>query len=119
MAQDKLVRVSRGSIFDVAADVRRGSETFGKWVGLVVSAAKWNQLFVPKGFAHGFVTLEADTEVQYKVTAPYSPVDEAVIRFDDPDLAIDWPVARDLMLLSDRDRDARLLADIDSGFTFP
>src|SRR5690606_30872454 len=83
-AQDKLVRVIRGRIFDVAVDIRRSSPTFGKWVGLDVSTQKWNQILVPKGFAHGFVTLEPDTEVVYKVTGVYSPEHDRNIRFDDP-----------------------------------
>lgn len=110
-AQAKLVRVVRGAIFDVAVDIRRGSATFGRWVGLVVSAEKWNQILVPAGFAHGFVTLEPDTEVVYKVTDTYSPAHDRSIRFDDPAIGIDWPVAAQEVLLSAKDRDAALLAD--------
>lgn len=115
VAQDKLLRVSRGSIFDVAVDVRRGSATFGKWVGLTVSAELWNQVFIPKGFAHGFVTLEQHTEVQYKVSAPYHPGLERSIRFDDPEIGIDWPLSGDRMILSAKDQAAPLLADADLG----
>ena len=103
-AQDKLVRVSRGSVYDVAVDIRPGSPTFGNWVGLTLSAELWNQILVPKGFAHGFVTLEEHTEVQYKVTAPYRPDLERAIRFDDPDLGIDWPVGSEEIQLSAKDR---------------
>lgn len=117
-AQDKLVRVSKGSIFDVAVDIRHGSPDFGKWVGLVVSAASWNQIFVPKGFAHGFVTLEEDTEVQYKVTAPYRPDLERSIRFDDPDIGIEWPHPRDRVQLSAKDREAPFFAGMETGFSF-
>jgi dTDP-4-dehydrorhamnose 3,5-epimerase len=114
--QDKLVRVSHGSIFDVAVDIRRGSPTFGKWAGLVISAAEWNQLFVPSGFAHGFVTLEADTEVLYKVSAAYSPDHERAVRFDDPAIGIEWPVEAGELVLSDKDRSAPPLAQVDTGF---
>jgi dTDP-4-dehydrorhamnose 3,5-epimerase len=115
-AQDKLVRVSRGSIFDVAVDIRSGSTTFGKWAGLVISAAEWNQLFVPRGFAHGFVTLEEDTEVLYKVSAPYSPEHERAVRYDDPAIGIEWPVAAGELILSDKDCSAPPLAEVDTGF---
>ena len=115
-AQAKLVRVSRGSVFDVAVDIRTGSPTFGRWAGVTLSAAEWNQLLVPVGFAHGFVTLEPDTEVQYKASAPYSFDHERAIRFDDPALAIDWPIAADALTLSDRDRAAPELAQVETGF---
>jgi dTDP-4-dehydrorhamnose 3,5-epimerase len=114
--QDKLVRVPRGSIFDVAVDVRRNSPTFGQWAGIVLSGELWNQLFVPQGFAHGFVTLEDNTQVLYKASAMYSPADERSIRFDDPALAIDWPVEPSAIIVSDKDRVAPLLAEIEPGF---
>ena len=113
-AQDKLVRVVRGSIFDVAVDIRKGSPTFGKWIGLELSAKKWNQILVPKGFAHGFLTLEENTEVVYKVTDYYSPSHDRSIRFDDPEIGIDWPIAHDLLQLSDKDRAAPQLADAET-----
>ena len=118
VAQDKLVRVSRGSIYDVVVDIRRGSPSYGHWVGLTVSAENWNQILVPKGFAHGFVTLESHTEVQYKVTAPYSPEHERSIRYDDPDFAIDWPVATSEIQLSAKDGEAPSFATTEMGFTY-
>ena len=114
-AQDKLVRVARGSIFDVALDIRAASPTFGRWAGLVLSAAEWNQLFIPKGFAHGFVTLEDDTEVLYKVSDAYSPDHDCAIRFDDPAVGIDWPVDPASVIVSEKDRTAPLLAEIETG----
>ena len=115
-AQGKLVRVSRGSAFDVAVDIRRTSPTYGRWVGVTLSSEVGNQLLIPRGFAHGFVTVEPDTEVQYKVTAPYSPQHELCVRFDDPAIGVDWPIAADRLTLSEKDRSAPLLADIDTGF---
>jgi dTDP-4-dehydrorhamnose 3,5-epimerase len=109
-AQDKLLRVSRGSVYDVVVDIRRSSPTFGRWLGLVISAESWNQVFIPKGFAHGFVTLEEATEVQYKVTAPYAADRDRAVRFDDPAIGIDWPVAPGGVVVSERDRNAPLLA---------
>jgi dTDP-4-dehydrorhamnose 3,5-epimerase len=118
MAQAKLVRVTRGSVFDVAVDIRVGSPSYGRWVSTILSAERWNQLFVPAGFAHGFVTLETDCEVVYKVSAPYSAEHDRAIRFDDPDIAIEWPLQPEELILSDKDRDAPRLADIESGFDF-
>jgi dTDP-4-dehydrorhamnose 3,5-epimerase len=118
VAQDKLVRVVKGAIYDVAVDIRRGSPTFGQWVGLEVSAAKWNQLLVPKGFAHGFVTLEPDTEVLYKVSAPYAPACDRSIRFDDPDVAVRWPLPASELTLSEKDARAPYLAEVDVGFEY-
>lgn len=112
-AQDKLLRVVRGRIFDVAVDIRRPSPTFGKWVGIEISAARWNQILIPKGFAHGFVTLERDTEVIYKVTDYYNASADRSIRFDDPLIGIEWPVDLGSVSLSDKDRNAPLLAEAD------
>ncbi|MCO6050155.1 dTDP-4-dehydrorhamnose 3,5-epimerase [Mesorhizobium sp. RP14(2022)] len=116
-AQDKLVRVVRGAILDVAVDIRRGSSTFGRWVALELSGEKWNQILVPKGFAHGFVTLVPDTEVIYKVTDYYTAECDRAIRFDDPDLAITWPLPVEQISLSDKDRAAPILRDAET-FTF-
>lgn len=111
MAQDKLVRVSRGSVFDVAVDIRPGSPTFGRHVAAILSAANWAQLWVPKGFAHGYLTLEPDTEVIYKVTEFYAPAHDAGIAWDDPALAIDWPAERGAVVLSDKDQRLPRFAD--------
>lgn len=115
-AQAKLVRVSRGSAFDVAVDLRPQSPTYRQWAGVTLSAAEWNQLLIPEGFAHGFLTLEPDTEVQYKASAAYSASHDRAIRFDDPVIGIDWPVAAAELILSDRDSNAPLLADVETGF---
>lgn len=110
-AQDKLVRVIRGAIVDVAVDIRKSSPNFGKWVALEVSAEKWNQILVPKGFAHGFITLTEDTEVIYKVTNYYSPEHDRSIRFDDPAIGVEWPIPASGVQLSDKDQKAPLLAN--------
>jgi len=112
-AQDKLVRVTRGAILDVAVDIRKSSPNFGKWVALEVSADKWNQILVPKGFAHGFITLVENTEVIYKVTDYYSPEHDRSIRFDDPAIGVEWPIAASGVQLSDKDEKAPLLANAD------
>jgi len=116
MVQAKLVRVTRGAVFDVAVDIRSGSPSFGRWASTILSADQWNQLFIPAGFAHGFLTLEPGSEVEYKVSAPYSPDHDRAIRFDDPDIAIDWPIAPGEIILSDKDRAAPRLADVNTGF---
>lgn len=116
MAQDKLVRVTKGSIFDVAVDIRQGSANYGKWISLVVSAEKWNQIFVPKGFAHGFLTLEPHCEVLYKVTAPYSPQYDRAIRWNDPDIDVDWSLAGLTPILAAKDSAASMLKDQETGF---
>ncbi|MDP1699415.1 MAG: dTDP-4-dehydrorhamnose 3,5-epimerase [Aestuariivirga sp.] len=116
--QDKLIRVLRGSIFDVAVDIRRGSPTFGRWVSCTISASAFNQLLVPKGFAHGFVTLQAETEVFYKVSAPYSSDCDRSIFYADPAIGIAWPLPTSGANLSDKDRNAPMLSDIIADISF-
>lgn len=117
-AQGKLVRVARGEILDIAVDIRHGSPTFAQWVSLHVSAERWNQIYIPPGFAHGFVTLEPDTEVVYKVTNYYSPEHDRSIRFSDPEIGVEWPSLDTPLQLSQKDRDAPFLAAVDTGFTY-
>lgn len=116
--QAKLVRVLKGAIFDVAVDLRRRSPTFGRHVVAVVSAEAWNQIYVPAGFAHGFCTLEPDTEVVYKVSDYYAPDHDRGILWNDPALGIDWPVRLDEVILSDKDRRQPRLAEIEDSLPF-
>ena len=117
-AQDKLVRVTKGRILDVAVDVRHGSPRFGKWVARELSAEAWNQLFVPKGFAHGFLTLEPNTEVIYKVSDFYSPEHEVSIAYNDPDIGIAWPLDGAQPVLSKKDAEAAALKDLPVIFRY-
>ena len=114
-AQGKLVRCGRGAIFDVAVDIRRGSPTYGKWEGFELSAENGHQLYVPVGFAHGFVTLEADSEIVYKCTDYYAPETEGAVLWNS--CGIEWPLSGD-PILSDKDQEAPLLADFDSPFVY-
>ncbi len=117
MAQAKLLRVSRGTIFDVAVDIRRGSPTYAKWVGIELSAENHRQLFIPRGFAHGFITLTDDVEVLYKADNLYAPEYDGNIRWDDPEIGIKWPI--DPVVLSDKDAAAPLLvARTELNFTY-
>ncbi len=118
MAQAKLVRVGAGSILDVVVDIRRGSPSYGRHVAVVLSAAEGNQLFVPEGFAHGFCTLEPNTEVFYKVNRYYSPEHDRGILWNDPALGIAWPVAAAAALLSDKDRRQPRLAELPPLFRY-
>ena len=101
--QAKLVRAVAGAIFDVAVDVRRGSPTFGQWVGVELSANNFKQCYIPEGFAHGFAVLTPEAEIEYKCSELYDPADEVGVAWDDPAIAIAWPLAGE-PLLSDRDR---------------
>lgn len=103
LAQAKLVRVLSGSVFDVAVDVRRQSATFGKWVSCVLSEDRSNQIYIPEGFAHGFLTMEPQVEVLYKVSAPYSSEAERTIAWNDPELGIEWPLHGRAPILSSKD----------------
>jgi len=116
MAQDKLVRVSRGRILDVVVDLRTNSKTFGKSLTLEISAEKWNQIFVPVGFAHGLITLEDNTEVHYKVSNFYAPEHDKGILWSDPVLNIDWGVDQREVLVSPKDQVQPKLSQIKSPF---
>ncbi|MBF1685658.1 MAG: dTDP-4-dehydrorhamnose 3,5-epimerase [Selenomonas sp.] len=109
MAQAKLLRASRGAIFDVAVDIRRGSPTYAQWVGVELSAENYRQLFIPRGFAHGFITLTDNVEVQYKADNLYAPDCDGNIRWDDPAIGVAWPLTP--TVLSEKDANAPLLAE--------
>ena len=115
-AQAKLVRVLQGSILDVAVDARKDSPTFGEWVATVLSDENGSQLFVPKGFLHGFVTLEDDTDVAYKVDDYYDGPSDGGVKWDDPDLGVDWGVTAREAVLSEKDAAAQSWADFKSPF---
>jgi dTDP-4-dehydrorhamnose 3,5-epimerase len=117
--QGKLVRVIRGAVYDVVVDIRSGSPTFGRHVAVELTAANWRQLWVPPGFAHGFCTLEPQTEVEYKLTDYYHPEHDRGIAWDDPGLAIPWPALADRSLLSPKDRVQPLLVDLPPQFRWP
>jgi dTDP-4-dehydrorhamnose 3,5-epimerase len=117
-AQAKLVRVVRGAILDVAVDLRVGSPTYGKHVSMVISAAEWNQVYVPIGFAHGLLTLEPDTEVLYKVSNFYAPAHDKGIRWNDASLEIEWPMSAENLVMSERDKVLPLLAEIPGYFRY-
>ncbi|MCI7260424.1 MAG: dTDP-4-dehydrorhamnose 3,5-epimerase [Selenomonadales bacterium] len=109
MCQAKLLRCTRGKIFDVAVDIRKGSQQYGKWVGVELSAENKKQLFIPRGFAHGFITLTDDVEVQYKADNYYAPECDGNIRWDDPDIGVEWPLKP--VILSEKDSKAPLLKE--------
>ncbi|MDL2237028.1 dTDP-4-dehydrorhamnose 3,5-epimerase [Christensenellaceae bacterium OttesenSCG-928-K19] len=114
MAQNKLIRCTRGGIRDVVVDLRKSSPTYKQWVGVDLTAENKAMFFIPAGFAHGFVTLTEDVEIQYKVDNVYSPEHDRSIRYDDPEISIDWNIENPV--LSDKDRNAPLLKDSDANF---
>jgi dTDP-4-dehydrorhamnose 3,5-epimerase len=116
-AQAKLVRCGRGRLFDVAVDLRRGSPTYGKWAGVELSARNGLQLFIPAGFGHGFVTREPDTEIVYKCSDYYAPACDGGVRWDDPEIGIDWGI-EEAACVSDKDANAPLMADFQSPFSW-
>ncbi|AIQ49637.1 dTDP-4-dehydrorhamnose 3,5-epimerase [Paenibacillus sp. FSL R7-0273] len=116
-AQTKLVRCTRGSIYDVAVDIRQGSPSYGKWFGIELTAENKKQLLIPKGFAHGFMTLTEDVEVQYKCDELYAPECDGGILWNDPDIGIEWPINVS-PVLSAKDENAPLLKEISVNFVY-
>ncbi len=117
-AQAKLVRCGRGRLFDVAVDIRRGSPTYGKWVGVELSFENGKQLLIPEGFLHGFVTREPDTEIVYKCSDYYAPECDGAVRYDDPSIGIDWKLGNIAPTLSEKDAAAPSFKDLHSPFEF-
>lgn len=118
-AQAKLVRCGKGRLFDVAVDIRRGSPTYGQWIGEELSFENGKQLLIPAGFLHGFVTREPDTEINYKCTDYYAPECDGAVRYDDPDIGIDWGLPEGVTpLLSDKDAKALWLRDFETPFVY-
>lgn len=117
-AQAKLIRCPRGSVFDVAVDIRQGSPSFGRHFATVLSEENWKQLYVPVGFAHGYCTLAPDSEVIYKVSAYYDPQSERGLAWDDPELAIPWPVSEKAAMLTQRDREWPRLRELAACFSY-
>ena len=116
-AQAKLVRCGRGAIFDVAVDIRNGSPTYGHWVGHELTEDNGHQLYVPIGFAHGFLTLRPNSEIVYKCSDYYAPETEGALILNDQDIGINWPITNELTI-SDKDKAANIFKDFDSPFIF-
>jgi dTDP-4-dehydrorhamnose 3,5-epimerase len=116
-AQGKLVQVIHGHVFDVAVDIRHGSPTFGRWVGVHLSEERFELLYVPTGFAHGFCVLSAEADFSYKVTAEYAPELDSGIVWDDPEIGVDWPISDPI--LAPKDVRWPRLRDIETGFAYP
>lgn len=117
-AQTKLLRAVTGAIYDVIVDIRKGSPAYGQWQGFILSEYNHRQLLVPKGFAHGFVTLTPNVNVAYKVDGYYEPQADRGIAFDDPDLAIDWPMSVEHLILSEKDQHHPQLKDAEINFSY-
>ena len=117
-AQDKLVRCGAGVIYDIAVDIRQGSPTFGKWIGVELSADNGKQLLIPQGFLHGFVTRTPDAELLYKCSDIYAPECDRAVHFADPELDIDWGISPDKATLSQKDANAPMLADVENPFYY-
>jgi dTDP-4-dehydrorhamnose 3,5-epimerase len=117
-AQAKLLRVLRGAVFDAVVDIRTGSPTYGQHIATVLSEEDWNQIFIPAGFAHGFCTLQEETEILYKVDHYYSPAHERGVRWNDPALGIAWPISKAEAELSEKDKMLPLLADLGDVCSF-